>query len=432
MRSSSVLVVLTALVLLAGPVAAVTIHVPADQPTIQAGINAANPGDIVEVACGTYWEHDIIMRPGIALRSETGDPACVTIDAYQAGRVLRCDGIDATASIEGFTMTRGYGDGQGWYEDSGGAIWLSSSSPHILNCIFSENESSAAGGGVYCVFSSPLIENCVFAGNRSIDGGGLYTNYSSPEVRGCVFHDNTCLVWGGAIFAQNYSSPVIRNSTLVRNSANEGGGIWCVANCFPVMENTLVALSTHGDGVFVYDNPNVPSMIALTCCDIFGNQGANYGGVILDQTGVNGNISANPLFCDAAQNDFRLDAASPCMPQNNECGVQIGALPVGCPAAGVAGGTIPTVAPVCAPNPFRGQTTLTFRVSAPAEVSVQIFDAAGRAVRELIAGRACVAGQQSVTWNGRDDPGQSLPAGIYLYRVRTGESVSTGAMHLIR
>ncbi len=47
----------TATLRLAGPAAmAATIHVPGDQPTIQAGINAAIDGDVVEVACGDYEE----------------------------------------------------------------------------------------------------------------------------------------------------------------------------------------------------------------------------------------------------------------------------------------------------------------------------------------------------------------------------------------
>ena len=73
MRCASFLAVLGLFGLLAGPAAAVTIHVPTDQPTIQAGIDAADPGDTVLIACGTYWAHDLRMRPGIVLRSEAGD-----------------------------------------------------------------------------------------------------------------------------------------------------------------------------------------------------------------------------------------------------------------------------------------------------------------------------------------------------------------------
>ena len=48
------------------------------------------------------------------------------------------------------------------------------------------------------------------------------------------------------------------------------------------------------------------------------------------QYGVEGNISADPLFCDPGGDDFRLQEGSPCGPDYNpDCGL-IGAWPVGC------------------------------------------------------------------------------------------------------
>ena len=50
-----------------------TIHVPSQQPTIQAGINAASNGDTVLVAPGTYTERLVIDSKTVSVISEQGD-----------------------------------------------------------------------------------------------------------------------------------------------------------------------------------------------------------------------------------------------------------------------------------------------------------------------------------------------------------------------
>ena len=49
-----------------------TIHVPGDQPTIQAGINAASNGDTVLVDPGTYYENIDFLGKAITVTSSGG------------------------------------------------------------------------------------------------------------------------------------------------------------------------------------------------------------------------------------------------------------------------------------------------------------------------------------------------------------------------
>jgi len=82
-RGSLVVIALVLLaVCLASLATAAVIHVPGDQPTIQAGIDAAHAGDTVLVAGGTYYEHDIQMKSGVHLLSETGQPESVRVNAF--------------------------------------------------------------------------------------------------------------------------------------------------------------------------------------------------------------------------------------------------------------------------------------------------------------------------------------------------------------
>ena len=74
-----------------------------------------------------------------------------------------------------------------------------------------------------------------------------------------------------------------------------------------------------------------------------------------------------------------------------------------------------------APNPFRRATTIRFDLPAAGGVRLTLFDVAGRLVRTLVdAPRA--AGAQSVTWDGADDSGRAVSAGVYLLRMDVGST----------
>lgn len=68
------------------------------------------------------------------------------------------------------------------------------------------------------------------------------------------------------------------------------------------------------------------------------------------------------------------------------------------------------------PNPFDAATRLEFTLPARADVAVGIYDLGGRRVRDLGHG-SFEAGRHALTWDGRDERGAPLPAGVYFARV---------------
>ena len=93
------------------------------------------------------------------------------------------------------------------------------------------------------------------------------------------------------------------------------------------ISNTIAAYN----GVFGIAVPTAGAGFTIDCNDVFGNAGADYG-YIPDQTGSNGNISEDPLFCDPPAGDYALAANSSCTTANNPgCG-QVGARGEGCAA----------------------------------------------------------------------------------------------------
>lgn len=83
------------------------------------------------------------------------------------------------------------------------------------------------------------------------------------------------------------------------------------------------------------------------------------------------------------------------------------------------------------PNPFTGETTLAVLLNTPSDVSVDVFDVAGRRVRRFAFSHV-PAGERQITIVSRDDAGHALSSGVYFCRVRANGAFHTQRLVLVR
>ncbi len=100
------------------------------------------------------------------------------------------------------------------------------------------------------------------------------------------------------------------------------------------------------------------------------------------------------------------------------------------------GGDLPAIGAKAAlhdasPNPFNPRTRVSFTLAETADVSLQVFDISGRLVRTLLDGQQ-LAGDHSVSFDGRDNNGAALPSGVYTARLVTGETVQTTRLLMLK
>ena len=79
------------------------------------------------------------------------------------------------------------------------------------------------------------------------------------------------------------------------------------------------------------------------------------------------------------------------------------------------------------PNPFNPATTIAFDLPKDVRVRLEIFDVAGRLICTLV-NETREAGTHQVIWNGKDDHGNSVASGVYVYRIQAGDFVPSRKM----
>ena len=356
------------------------IRVPADQPAIQAGIDAAAHGDTILVAPGTYTgpgNRDITFSgKAIRLVSENG-PADTIIDCEYTGRGVRFDSGESRISvIEGFTITRGsvVNDPD---NNEGGCIFCSGSSPTISGCILSSGQ-AVEGAGFFSENGSPLIDSCIIennlnasvgagisirggapwlvrsvirgnsvtSGGDSVFGGGVFVLDSDATLTECIVSENTATdgtgshSFGAGLYIQlaGYYRTTLTNCLIESNSAlhvvsgngGYGGGLFCGHGPVSVNSCTFTGNTAETNGGSIYAEGG--SDVQLLHCISWGNtpegvHGATsvrYSDIQGGYAGA-GNIDADPLFTGGPDGNYylsRIDsgqaADSPCIDEGAE------------------------------------------------------------------------------------------------------------------
>ena len=177
-----------------------------------------------------------------------------------------------------------------------------------------------------------MFTRCMFVQNDASGttwnaGAGLSAFVDGLTFEGCTFHENFAAHEGGGVYSAG-GTQTFNNCTFNNNGSASGGGV-AGGGTF---DHTIIAFSTQGAAV--------AGAATATCCDVFGNAGGP--GSLAGQIGTSGNFAADPIFCDAAAQDFTIRDDSPCTATNSpaQCGL-VGAWPVGCCRADLDGdGTV--------------------------------------------------------------------------------------------
>lgn len=245
------------------------------------------------------------------LSGDRGSPGDAGDNCYH---VVMISANDATAVLDGFTITNGYADGDAPNDNGGGLFAYDGGNATVRNCTLFENTAFTAGGAVYLGFgAAATFEQCTLRNNTALSdvwpagGGGLhaysncaavlsdcaiYENYgqsgaglawlfdSTLTLTRCTVHDNIAPIdgQGGGLYGYAGAGGTFNACTIRDNLATYGGGLAAYFNSAPTFENCRWLRNTadnDGGGVYLYSASNV----AMTNVVFAGNT-ASYGGAL--------------------------------------------------------------------------------------------------------------------------------------------------------
>ncbi len=267
----------------ATPIAAETLTVCAsgcDFASINAAIDVASDGDVIQLSAETYLEGSVVDTDGKAIEirgavTKDGDPASV-LDGTGVHRVLVCRNGETSTTVFRNLLIR---NGRGQQE------------------VFSVGQFQV-GGGLFTRGASPVLENCTIASSRSLYGAGMFADGGSIRLVGCTFEANVAAGSGGGIYAFDREggrggagvAHTLSDCEFLLNSGDFGGGLYLDGAGMLLEDSTLEGneARTTGGGAFLS-----AASVVLDRCRIAANSAGFHGGGVC-------NSDCDPRFSETA------------------------------------------------------------------------------------------------------------------------------------
>ena len=260
-----------------------------------AGFNAPGPDARDLEANETILSGDLNRNDGLDFANTSENSFHVVIGS----------GTDATAVLDGFTITGGNADGSDEKgNNSGGGVYIVLGGPTLSNCTFRQNSASAFGGGMHNGSGNPSLTGCTFTGNVARYGGGMSNREgATPALTNCTFRGNSGSYRSGGMYNWDSSNPTLVNCMFIANTAPVGGGVdnnWSspiLINC-AFIGNVALTGDEKGGGMFNQRGESPPVLVNCT----FSGNAAGRGGGICNQrsrtTLINCTLSGNAAIRD--------------------------------------------------------------------------------------------------------------------------------------
>jgi hypothetical protein len=460
---------------LANPASGSIVHVPAGQPTVQAGIAAAAAGDTVLVSPGIYTESGIdLAGKNLTIASHfltTLDSTFVAQTILDGGGstilTISNTSVDSTAIVglafyngaDGISANSRFrvlhsrfvccDDGIDYESGSGGIcranVFESNSDDGIdldddVDILIEENVIRNNGDDGIEIrlhsYSGPVLTysiryNEIYGngedGIQLIDYAGL-----SPRtflIERNLIYENAmaglgCMADGNS--QENYEGASIPEPILLANNVFDGNNHGITGGDAMTAVNNIVINST----VLGMKNVDGGSTVSYSC---LWQNGADFEGSNVDLPTM---VLADPIL-DAS---YRLLPGSPCIdagdstcadPNGSIC--DIGVFPFESPPVGVSDFE-QSVAVLRGnrPNPFSDRTLIPFELRSAARVTLEVYDIRGRRVRTLLREELRSGGPHFSSWDGRTDRGTEAFSGIYFYRLAVESTAAVRRLLLLR